>query len=104
MNEPLLPVHIEDVEPIVIGPGCYRRDLPSQGAVRVWVVDITAGNQWPYVDHHDESGEEVFVVSGELIEGERRFGPGTYVLFGPGSSHQPRTETGVRLFGFNLVP
>jgi hypothetical protein len=56
-----------------------------------------------HVDHHD-IGEEVYVVSGEMIEDERRFGPGTYLHFAPGSSHQPRTETGVRLFGLNLLP
>jgi dTDP-4-dehydrorhamnose 3,5-epimerase-like enzyme len=102
MNE-LQSMNIDEVAPLVIGPGCYRRDLPSTGAVRVWVVDIDPGSQWPYVDHHDENGEELYVIRGELIEGDRRFGPGTYVLFQPNSSHQPRTETGVRLFGFNLV-
>ena len=94
--------HIDDVAPLAIGPGCSRRDLASTPDVRVWVVDIEAGHQWPYVDHHD-TGEEFLVVSGELIEGEKRFGPGTYVFFEPGSSHQPRTDTGVRLFGINLV-
>ena len=103
MNAELLPLHIEDVAPLEIGPGCYRRDLPSVGGVRVWVVDMDAGSQWPHVDHHDEHGEEFYVVRGEVIEGDQRFGPGTYVLFQPNSSHQPRTDTGVRLFGFNLV-
>ncbi|HET9450860.1 MAG TPA: cupin domain-containing protein [Aggregicoccus sp.] len=70
--------------------------------MRVWAVDMAPGSQWPHVDFH-EAGEEVYVVSGELIEGERRFGPGTYLSFAPGSSHQPRTESGVRLLGFNLV-
>ncbi|MFY2559472.1 cupin domain-containing protein [Corallococcus terminator] len=95
-------VRIDDVEPVVIGPGCLRRDLPSTRDVRVWVVDMAPGSQWPWVDVHD-TGEEVFVVSGELIEGEQRLGPGTYLFFPPGSQHQPRTETGVRLFGINLV-
>jgi hypothetical protein len=27
----------------------------------------------------------------------------TYHYFAPGSSHRPRTESGVRLFGINLV-
>jgi hypothetical protein len=40
-------------------------------------------------------------VSGEVIEGDRVHGPGTYVAFGPETSHRPRTETGVRAFGFN---
>jgi anti-sigma factor ChrR (cupin superfamily) len=93
---------LDDAAPIEVGPGCLRRTLPSTGGVRVWVVDMTPGSQWPHVDFHD-AGEEVYVVSGELIEGEQRFGPGTYLSFGPGSSHQPRTERGVRLLGFNLV-
>jgi len=98
-----LPVTVDEVPPVEIGPGCFRRDLPSIGAVRVWVVDIAPGARWPQVDQHGVTGEELIVLSGELIEGERRLGPGTYVLFGPRSEHRPRTETGVRLFGFNLL-
>lgn len=98
----LLPIEIDGVAPIVVGPGCVRRDLPSRAGVRVWVVDMEPGARWPYVDNHDAQGEDVVVMSGELIEGEERLGPGTYLHFGPDSSHQPRTETGVRLFGFNL--
>jgi hypothetical protein len=45
----------------------------------------------------------VLVISGEMIEGERRVGPGLFLNFGPGSSHRPRTETGVRLFGVNAT-
>jgi len=96
-------MHIDDVPAIEIGRGCYRRDLPSTSGVRVWVVDILPGCQWPQVDHHDAMGEEVFVVSGELIEDDFRFGPGTYLYFKPDSRHQPRSAKGVRLFGFNLV-
>jgi hypothetical protein len=103
MSQALTAVDINRVPPVVVGPGCLRRDLPSGPGVRVWVVDIAAGGQWPQVDVHDELGEELLVVGGELIEGERRFGPGTYVSFAPNSRHQPRTDTGVRLFGFNLV-
>lgn len=99
----LATVRVDDVPAVEVGPGCSRRDLQGTSGVRVWVVDMAPGSRWPSVDVHDETGEEVYVVSGELIEGEQRFGPGTYLFFGPGSSHQPRTETGVRLFGFNLV-
>jgi anti-sigma factor ChrR (cupin superfamily) len=70
--------------------------------VRAWIVDIAAGAHWPYTDHHDAHGEEVYVVSGELIEGDRRYGAGHSLTFGPHSSHRPRSETGVRLFGINL--
>jgi anti-sigma factor ChrR (cupin superfamily) len=99
----VLPVRVDAVEPVQVGPGCRRRDLPSTGPVRVWVVDMEPGSRWPHVDVHDAAGEEVYVVSGEVIEGDRRFGAGTYLHFPPHGSHRPRTETGARLFGFNLV-
>ncbi len=95
-------VRLDDVAAVEVGPGCFRRDLPSNIGVRVWVVDIEAGSEWPYIDEHD-TGEGYYVVSGEVIEDDQRIGAGAYVLFAPGSRHQPRTETGVRLFGFNLV-
>lgn len=95
-------LQLDDATKIEVGPGCYRRDLPSSSDVRVWVVDMDPGCEWPYVDDHP-TGEEFYVVSGEVIEGDRRFGAGTYVYFEPGSSHRPRTEIGVRLFGINLV-
>lgn len=94
---------IEDIDPIVVGPGCSRRDLPGTSNVRVWVVDMEPNSEWPRIDEHDQHGEEVYIVSGELIEGENRFTAGTYLFFKPGSSHKPRTEKGVRLFGFNLT-
>ena len=92
------------IEPVHVGPGCTRRDLPANAGVRVWIVDMEPGAQWPYEDVHDATGEQVLILSGELIEGDRRLGPGTYLNFGPNSRHQPRTETGVRLFGLNLCP
>ncbi len=96
-------VKLDDVPAIRIGPGCTRRDLPGPAGARFWVVDIEPGHQWPSVDHHDHHGEQVLVVSGELIEGDQRFAPGTYLNYAPHQGHQPRTETGVRLFGINLA-
>jgi anti-sigma factor ChrR (cupin superfamily) len=93
----------DEVEPVSVGPGCYRRDLPTIGNVRAWIVDMEPGAQWPHVDRHDDNGEELFVVSGELIEGEARYAAGSYLLYHPGSSHRPRTDSGVRLFGFNIL-
>jgi anti-sigma factor ChrR (cupin superfamily) len=100
-----MPTHLnpDDVVPVKVGPGCLRRDMPSVGGVRAWFVDMEPGAVWPHVDQHGEFGEEVVVICGELIEGEHRYGAGSYLLFGPHSSHQPRTETGVRLFGINLL-
>jgi hypothetical protein len=105
MVEPrgLTPIAFESCTPVLVGPGCFRRDLPSREGVRIWVVEMEPGSEWPRVDEHDEKGEDVFVVEGEVIEGGERYGPGTYLHFGPGSSHRPRTEVGVRLVGFNLL-
>ncbi|WP_454831298.1 cupin domain-containing protein [Pseudoxanthomonas wuyuanensis] len=96
-------VDIDMVVPKVIGPGCLRRDLPSRGGVRIWVVDMAPGSVWPHVDQHDAQGEDVYVISGTMIDGAYSFGAGSYLKFAAHSLHQPRTETGVRLFGFNLL-
>jgi hypothetical protein len=99
MLEAVMP---DDLVPLEIGPGCFRRDLPGPAGARMWIVDMEPGTQWPYLDRHGEQGEQVWIVSGELIEGERSFGAGTYLNFEANSGHQPRTETGVRLFGINV--
>lgn len=96
-------LRIDDIPPIHVGPGCSRRDLPSTDAVRVWVVDLAPGAQWPQVDEHGSTGEELYILSGEVIEGDQRYAAGTYVFYPPGSKHRPRTEEGVRMFGFNVV-
>jgi quercetin dioxygenase-like cupin family protein len=91
------------IAPVQVGPGCLRRDLLAPDGVRVWMVHIASGAQWPHVDHHDAEGEIIFVLEGELLEGEHRIRAGTYVVFGPHSSHRPRSETGATLLGFNLL-
>lgn len=88
-------------EKIVVGPGCYRWDFPPTNGIRPWVAEIEAGATWPLVDHHGAGGESVFVLEGELIEGNDRFGPGTFLQFEAFSEHQPRSESGVKLFGYN---
>ncbi|WP_425494176.1 cupin domain-containing protein [Lysobacter soli] len=79
---------IDAVPALQIGQGCTRRDLPAGPGVRVWVVDMAPGSQWPVLDHH-ETGESYYVIAGEVIEGQARFGPGTYVYFAPDSPPSP---------------
>lgn len=88
-------VVVDDVAAVELSTGITRRVLPS-GQVAARVFDIPPGVQWPVVDHHDQD-EFIYVVSGELIEGTERFGAGSYLHYRPGSSHQPRTEAGVRI-------
>lgn len=86
---------INDVETTDVATGITRRALPS-GQVQARVFDMAPNTMWPSVDHH-ESDEFILVVSGELIEGQTRFAAGSYLHYSPGTSHQPRTETGVRI-------
>ncbi len=100
MYEALIPT---SGTPLEIGPGCRRFDLPSSPGTRAWVVEIDAGCAWPFVDAHNDRGEMVLVLEGDLVEGERTLEAGTYVYFGPDSAHQPRSRHGVRLFGVNVA-
>ncbi|MGW7575862.1 hypothetical protein [Streptomyces sp. NPDC054765] len=44
------------------------------------------------------------MLSGEVIEGEERHGPGNYVVFAPGSRYRPRTERGARMLSIMVLP
>ncbi|GAA3579010.1 hypothetical protein GCM10022419_070570 [Nonomuraea rosea] len=94
-------VNIDEVEAVEVVPGIMRRRLPATDHARGWVIDFAPGTQWPEVDVH-EGEERYFVLSGEVIEGEVRYGAGSYVVLARGSSHQPRTEIGARMLGINL--
>jgi len=96
-----LPVAVDEVPPVELGPGVRVRMLPGMPGIRPWVIDLDPGAVWPHLDVHEAYGEAYLVMSGEVVEGDRVHGPGTYVAFGPKTSHRPRTETGARAFGFN---
>ena len=91
------------VEPVIVGRGCLRRDLPNAGRLRVWIVEMAPGAGWPHVDQHDANGEQVLVIDGEMIEREVRIGPVNFLNVWAYSSHRPRTETAVRLFGIDAT-
>ncbi|MGW2442316.1 cupin domain-containing protein [Streptomyces goshikiensis] len=94
-------VHIDDIEQGEVAPGIVRRRLPATEFASGWLIDFGPGTQWPETDVH-ATEERYYVMSGEVIEGEERHGPGTYVVFAPGSRHRPRTETGARMLGVTV--
>ncbi|MFF0337797.1 cupin domain-containing protein [Streptomyces fimicarius] len=95
-------VQVDEVEAHEVAPGIWRRRLPGTAYARGWLIDFAAGTEWPEVDEH-RTEERYFVLSGEVIDGGERHGPGTYVVFAPGSAHRPRTETGARMLGISLM-
>ncbi|MFE6702222.1 cupin domain-containing protein [Streptomyces sp. NPDC057718] len=95
-------VQVDDVEPHEVAPGIWRRRLPATAYARGWLIDFAAGTEWPEIDEHSTE-ERYFVLSGEVIDGGERHGPGAYVVFAPGSEHRPRTETGARMLGISLM-
>ncbi|WP_030621996.1 cupin domain-containing protein [Streptomyces sclerotialus] len=94
-------LHIEDAQVQEIGPGVVARRFQRTEHARSWLIEFAPGAEWPVVDHHPTE-ERYFVLDGEVIEGDERHGPGTYVVFAPGSSHRPRTETGARILGVTV--
>ncbi|MET9342452.1 cupin domain-containing protein [Nonomuraea sp. NPDC003804] len=102
-NNDMNVLHVDEVEAVEVVPGIVRRRLTATDRARGWMYDFAPGAEWPEVDRHD--GEErYYVVSGEFIDNGHRLGPGSYVVFGPGSTHRPRTETGARMLGISLPP
>jgi mannose-6-phosphate isomerase-like protein (cupin superfamily) len=95
-------VNVDEVEPVEVVPGIVRRRLAATQWARGWMYDFAPGAEWPEVDVH-ESEERYYVVSGEFIDRGRRLGPGSYVVFAPGSTHRPRTETGARMIGISII-
>ena len=68
--------------------GIMRPGLPQTEYACGWLIDFAPGTEWPEVDVH-ATEERYYVVSGGVTEGEERHGPGTYVVFAPGSRHRP---------------
>ena len=99
--EQSLSVTVDDMPADQLGPGVQARTLPGMPGIRTWVIDLEPGAEWPELDVHNGYGEAYFIVHGEIIEGSTTYGPGTYIAFGPATSHRPRSETGARVFGFN---
>lgn len=97
----ITPTHA--VPAVEVAPGVRRRSMPSCPYLDVWIIEFDPGTQWPEIDHH-ENFEEVYVIDGEFLDQGRTYRGGSFLHFEPGTSHQPRTHTGGRMFGYNLRP
>ncbi|MDF5757508.1 cupin domain-containing protein [Spongiactinospora sp. TRM90649] len=95
-------LNVDEVEAVEVAPGIIRRRLPATDWARGWMYDFAPGTEWPEVDVH-EGEERYYVISGEFIDRGHRLGPGSYVVFAPGSTHRPRTEIGARMLGISIL-
>ncbi|MGW0250885.1 cupin domain-containing protein [Nocardia goodfellowii] len=98
---PTRSTHIDELAATEIGPGIHVRELPGTTGIRPWVIDLAPGAEWPAVDVHATCGEAYYVIEGVIRDGDRDYGPGSYLFFEPGTAHRPASETGARAFGFN---
>lgn len=81
-------------------PGVSFRVLkthpPGKGATLL--LRFEPGSAYPA--HRHPAGEEYYVLDGELADGGRRYGAGTYVWHPPGSAHRPTTAVGATVLVF----
>ena len=86
--------------PFAEAPGVSFRVLkthpPGNGATLMLRFEPGAA----YPAHRHPGGEEYFVLEGELQDGARRYGAGTYVYHPPGSAHRPASASGATLLVF----
>ncbi len=101
MTQPIAWANTAECPPQELFKGIRIRRLwkGEQGASAV-VVEIDPGACWGELDVHEPGPEEVFVVSGTFNDGERDYGPGTFIHNPAGSSHVPQSKTGCTLFVF----
>lgn len=58
----------------------------------VCLLKAEAGVRYPLHDHRDV--EEIFMLAGDLVDGDRTYHTGDYIRSGVGSSHAPLTKEG----------
>jgi quercetin dioxygenase-like cupin family protein len=75
-------------------PGVAFRVLKTHrpGTGVTLMLRFAAGAAYPA--HRHPEGEEYYVLDGELTDGPRSYGAGTYVWHPPGSVHRPSSAKG----------
>ena len=78
-------------------PGVHYKVLRHHEGRRgiTLLLRFDAGAHYP--THRHPEGEEYYVLDGELRDGKRSYGAGTFVYHPPGSVHSPRSTTGCTL-------
>jgi quercetin dioxygenase-like cupin family protein len=81
-------------------PGVAFRVLKTHkpGTGVTLMLRFDAGAAYPA--HRHPAGEEYYVLAGELTDGARKYGAGTYVYHPPGSIHAPRSGPGAEILVF----
>ena len=92
---------LENVSPKEVSQGINVRQLwQGNAGAQAVVVEIAPGAQWEGIDLHQDSSEEVFVISGVFNDGIRDYPEGTFIHHPIGSSHVPQSKIGCKLFVF----
>jgi quercetin dioxygenase-like cupin family protein len=83
--------------PFEEAPGVFFRVLKTHrpGTGVTLILRFEPGARYPA--HRHPAGEEYYVLSGELSDGARSYGAGTYVWHPPGSVHAPRSGPGAEV-------
>jgi anti-sigma factor ChrR (cupin superfamily) len=85
----------EQLEWIATSPGIRKRvlhDDPMTGA-HTLLVEFQPGAATSKLGPHP-NGEEIYVIRGTFLDGDRRCPAGTFLHYAPGSAHQPRSDEG----------
>lgn len=101
MTEPLfVDTRTRTWRPFDEAPGVHfqvlRKHPDSSGLTLMLRFDPGAD----YPAHRHPAGEEYYVLEGELRDGPRTYGPGTYVYQQPGSVHRPSSPAGATVIVF----
>lgn len=92
---------VEDSPPQRVSEGISVCPLwQGESSAKAMVVEIAPGAKWDGIDSHNETSEEVFVISGVFNDGVRDYPAGTFIHHPVGSSHIPQSATGCKLFIF----